>query len=137
MYRFPMIACLLFLLGVWLLPAATGQTPYKDGVIWVATPVPPPPGTRDLALEAAKRSLPAAKPDQVAFVQITSTSANQPVPVVTFYGWRMHYAAAAVGTNPKLSLTLLLNGASPVDGGWPPYGLVAILSDRTQSLAPR
>ncbi|MES2160566.1 MAG: hypothetical protein V4476_05375 [Pseudomonadota bacterium] len=132
MSRLPVIACLLFLSGIWLLPAATGQTPYKEGVNWVSTRVPPPKDTRQAALLAAQRYLPSATPDQVAFVQISSTSPDHTVPVVTFYGWRMHYPAAPVGKAPQVNLTLLLNGSGQVEGGWPPYGLVAILSDRVQ-----
>lgn len=136
MYRLPMIACilagLLFLTGVWLLPAAVGQTPLRNEVRWVKSEMQTSEGMRRAVKQAAGSTLPLAEPDQVVFVKITSTSPNHRVPVVTFHGWRIHYAAAQIGTAPKAGLTLLLNSETPVADGWPAYGLVAILSDRIE-----
>lgn len=89
----------------------------------------------NVARQAAERYLgQPANSDQAAFVQITDSARYGNVTKTVFYGWRLHYPDIAfknakTGATAKAGLTLLINGADPVPGGWPAKALVAAFTD--------
>ena len=124
--------CLLILSSV---SSATDVAPNSVGTLsWKPTQVRP-----TLSIETAKQAATqylgqTATTDQAVFVQITDSARYGNVTGTVFSGWQLHYPNIAIknaktGESGTVGLTLLINGADQVSGGWPPKALVAAFTD--------
>lgn len=124
--------CLLILSGF---SFATDIAPNSVGTLsWKNTRAKPTLSIDAAKLAASQYLGQTATTDQAAFVQITDSARYGNVTSTVFYGWQLHYSGIAIknaktGETGTVNLTLLINGADQVSGGWPAKALVAAFTD--------